>query len=220
VSRARPAAVLGALVLPAALLAQQPYDAKVAQAMSATWIIDRERSEPVPDVAAPTAVVPRGNPADAVGGAPTGGGSSRRRSGSAPAPTSSGGGGLPPAGAGGGSGMRNPYVRELLTQLAAPELMTLTASDTAIVITVQGVEVSWTPDGRKHQQAMIDGTLLHNTARWKGSKVELIDGVEGTAELKREIHLIDDGQALEVKLELGGPGVPRKLSRKVVYVRQ
>lgn len=120
----------------------------------------------------------------------------------------------------GGAGLRNPFVRELAMQLRAPEIMAFLASDTGVVIRVREVAVAWTPDGKKHQQAMMDGTLMYNTARWKGDKVELVDGVEGEVELKREIHLIDDGAALEMKIEFGGPGVPRKVSRKVVYTRQ
>jgi hypothetical protein len=107
-----------------------------------------------------------------------------------------------------------------MTQLVVPGEMTFLASDSQVAITVADVSVTWTPDGKKHQEAQMDGTLLQNSARWKGDKLELIDGVEGAAELKREIKLIDDGQALEVKLQLGGPSFPRKLSRKVVYVRR
>lgn len=212
-------ALLGAIAVPAVLSAQQPYDAKVAQAMSATWVIDRERSEPVPEVAPPAVEPQRGNPAAAVGGAPTGGGG-RRGGGGAGAGAPAGGGLGQGAGRAGGGMLRNPYVRDLAVQLRAPELMTFFASDTSVDIRVEDVDVAWTPDGKKHQQAQMDGTLLFNSARWKGNKVELVDGVEGTAELKREIHLIDDGAALEVKLELSGPGVPKKVSRKVVYVRQ
>mgnify|MGYP006908277743 CR=1 FL=1 len=213
-SRARLGVLMGLLLLPAALVAQQAYDPATAAAMSGSWIIDRERSEPVPGPAAEPEVQ-RGNPAAAVGGAPTGAGGGSGRRGAAPAPPS--GGGFP---AGARGAMRDPNLRELVSQLRAPELMTLFASDTSVIVTVQDVHVSWPPDGRKRQQALFDGTLLHNSARWKGRKVELVDGIEGSAELKREIHLIDDGAALEVKLELGGPAMPRKMSRKVVYVRQ
>lgn len=213
--RASLGALGGALILPAMLLAQRPYDPTVAQAMTGTWVLVPDRSEPVPSLAA-TAEPRRDNPAAAVGGAPTGGG--RRGGPPAGGPPS---GGAPPSGrSSGGAGLRNPFVRELAMQLRAPEIMTFVASDTNVTIRVQEVEVGWTPDGKKHQKAMFDGTLLQNTARWKGDKLELIDGVEGAAELKRELHLIDDGAALEVKLELGGPGMPKKVSRRVVYTRQ
>lgn len=217
-SAVRPGALVGALILPAVLLAQQPYDAKAAQGMTATWAIDLERSDPLPP--APRVMDPNARtvlvPADQVRGSASGGG--RRGGGVAGSPPAVGT--PPPPVAQRGGGGRNPYVGELLQQLRAPEQMTFSASDTAVHIRVQDVDVAWIPDGRKHQQAQMDGTLLFNLARWKGSKVELIDGVEGSAELKREVHLIDDGQALEVKLELSGPGVPKKVSRKVVYVRQ
>ena len=41
----------------------------------------------------------------------------------------------------------------------------------------------------------------------------------GTAELKRELHVIENGAALEMKLELSGQGFPRKLERKVIFTR-
>ncbi len=222
--RTRAIALAGALSIPVLLVAQNPFDAKAAEAMTATWTLDRDRSEPVPDVGgAPTALVPRDPPAGApTGGPPAGGGGGGRRGGGGGG--GSGASGSAPQGLGprrrGGAGMRNPYVRELMTQLNAPEEMAFAASGSEVSITVADVVVTWTPDGQKHQHAQIDGTLLQDTARWKGDKLELIDGVEGAAELKREIKLIDDGQALEMKLELGGPSFPKKVTRKVVYVRR
>ncbi len=219
-SRAHAAALLGALVIPAALIAQNP-DATVAQQMSGTWVLDQERSEPPPAQASTAAEPRRPDPGAAVGAAPSGGGGGRRRGGGG---GSSGASGSQPQGLGarrgGTASARNPFVRSLMTQLVVPGEMTFLASDSQVAITVADVSVTWTPDGKKHQEAQMDGTLLQNSARWKGDKLELIDGVEGAAELKREIKLIDDGQALEVKLQLGGPSFPRKLSRKVVYVRK
>lgn len=218
-SAVRFGALAGAFVLPAILAAQQPFDAKVAQAMSATWVIDRERSEPVPsdprilDPNARTVLVP----ATQARGASAGG--ARRGGGVTPTPPEPGS--APPVApqrrSGGGG---EQYVRALLEQLRAPEVMSLIASDSTVAIVVGEVEVAWNPDGRKRQQAQMDGTLLFNEASWKGSKVELIDGIEGSAQLKREFRLIDDGEALELKLEVSGRSVPKKVSRKVVYLRQ
>ena len=43
--------------------------------------------------------------------------------------------------------------------------------------------------------------------------------VSGTATLKRELHVIDHGAALEMKLELSGDGFPNKVERKVIFTR-
>jgi len=221
VSRAFLATVLGALVLPVSLIAQSP-DTKVAEQLTGHWVLDQERSEPVPGPASAAITPQRADPSAAVGGAPTGGGGTGRgrRGGGA----ASGASGSQPQGLGerrrGTAGVRNPYVHELMTQLAAPAEMDFAAGADQVSIAVGDVSVKWTPDGKKHQQAQMDGTLLQNTATWKGDKLQLVDGVEGAAELKREIKLIDDGQAMEMKLELGGPSFPRKISRKVVYVKQ
>ncbi len=224
--RSRFLLLAGALALPALATAQTPFDAKVAQAMTATWKMDKDRSEPVPGPAAQAGEPQRGDPAAAVGGAPTrsggggGGGSGRRGGGGGGSGASGEGNAGLGARRGGSASMRNPYIRDLMVQMQAPELMDFAAGADNIAIKVGEVEVDWTPDGKKHQSAQMDGTLLLNAATWKGNKLELIDGVEGAMDLKREIRLIDDGQALEMKLELGGPSLPKKITRKVVYVRQ
>jgi hypothetical protein len=117
--------------------------------------------------------------------------------------------------------MRNPYVRELLVQLTTPPRFVLTvAADQVAITTPDGTVVTWPPDGRKRQKAMLDGSILEFTALWKGDKLELRDGVASMAELRRELKLSKDGQTLEMKLEVSGPAVPKKLSRKVVYLRE
>jgi hypothetical protein len=116
--------------------------------------------------------------------------------------------------------MRNRYVRELLAQLNTPATMVLTAGAKEIAIaTVDGTIVTWTPDGKKRQKAMLDGSILEFAATWKGDKLELRDGVATMAALKREFKVSADGQTLTIKLELDGSAVPKKLSRTVVYVR-
>ncbi len=203
--------------LPPTLSAQEKPALTVAAAMAGTWRFVPERSDSLP--VPPAAIGPRPNPADAVGGAPTGGGGRRRGGGSTGASGASGS----PAGLGtrrAGGGSQNPYVQELMSQLQPPGVMMLSISDTLVTIsTPEGAEVSWVPDGRKQPQAQIDGTMLEFSGRWRGDKLQLTDGVIPLAELKRELRVIDNGTALEMKLELGGPGIPRKLSRRVVFER-
>jgi hypothetical protein len=104
--------------------------------------------------------------------------------------------------------------------MASPDPLVVTISDTAVVLAnAAGAELRWVPDGRVRQHAQLDGTLLENSAQWHGDKLQVQNGVHGTADLKRSLRLIDKGQALELKLELSGPAVPRKVSRTLVYIR-
>lgn len=213
-----PVLILCLVTLASTLSAQEKPAPTVVTAMVGTWRFVPARSDslPVPPSAIET---PRANPADAVGGAPTGGGGRRGRSSGGSTSGASGA----PAGLGsrrGGGGMGNPYVQELMSQLQPPGVMTLTITDTLVTIsTPDSAVVTWVPDGRKQQKAQIDGTMLEFSGRWRGDKLQLTDGVVPLAELKRELHVIDNGAALEMKLELGGAGIPRKLTRRVVFER-
>lgn len=122
-------------------------------------------------------------------------------------------------GAGAGA-LRNPYIRDLVTQLQPPGVVVISLSDKVAGMSVpDGEPIEWTTDGKKRQKAQMDGTLLEFMGRWRGEKLTLTDGVSGTAELKRELHVIENGAALEMKLELSGQGFPRKLERKVIFTR-
>ena len=89
----------------------------------------------------------------------------------------------------------------------------------AVLANTEGGEIGWAVDGRVHQHVQIDGTSTDEMARWKGDRLELHLGVTGSLDLKRELRVVEDGAVLEMKLELSGPGVPRKMARKVVFVR-
>lgn len=208
-------AIAGATLIFAPTLAAQAPKPELLAAFSGSWQIDTVRSDPMPQNAVDR---PRGDPAAAVGGAPTGGGGRRGRSGGAGAPPAGG----PPAGGfgGGRGGGGGRQLRELMTEMAPPPLLVLTATaDSAVLANPEGAQISWPVDGRVHQHVQVDGTMIEEMARWKGDRLELHNGVSGSLDLKRELRLLEDGTVLEMKIELSGPGAPRKLSRKVVYLR-
>lgn len=209
--------------------AQAPSPETMA-AISGTWKIDHERSEPLPAVArslvARTQLVPReATTTDTVvisgaGGPPTSGGGGGRRGGGGAASA-----GMPPAmpaarppgGRGGGSAR---YLAEMATELAPPPTLVISASDSEVVLAnTAGAEIRWATDGKVHQEAQMDGTMLEQSAAWKSDKIELHNAVHGSLDLKRELQLIDKGTALELKIELSGAGMQKKVTRKVIYTR-
>ncbi|MCA9763714.1 MAG: hypothetical protein KC544_11360 [Gemmatimonadetes bacterium] len=207
--------VAGALLLSTSALAAQAPKPELLAAFSGEWHLDSARSDPMPQNAAARQ---RSDPAAAVGGAPSGGGR-RGRSGGGAGGAPAGG---PPAGGGfgGGRGGGGRQLRELMTELAPPPVLLITATaDSAVLANTEGGEIGWAVDGRVHQHVQIDGTSTEEMARWKGDRLELHLGVTGSLDLKRELRVVEDGAVLEMKLELSGPGVPRKMARKVVFVR-
>lgn len=208
------------LLAPLAVGAAQAPDASLVAAFSGTWRIDQQRSEPLPAtagaLASETVLVPRRVTTTTIvssGGAPPTSGRGRRGApNTAPPPTVT-------RSPGAGPGTRR-YLRNLAAELAPPPTLAITISDTeAVLANTAGAEIRWTTDGNVHQEAQMDGTMLEQSARWKGDKLELHDAVHGAIDLKRELRLIDDGTALEMKIELGGQALRKKITRKVVYIR-
>lgn len=112
------------------------------------------------------------------------------------------------------------YLAEMATELAPPPTLVITVSDTEVVLAnTAGAEIRWTSDGKVHQEAQMDGTMLEQSAIWKGDKIELHNAVHGSLDLKRELRLIDKGAALEIKIELSGTSMQKKVIRKVIYTR-
>jgi len=207
--------------------AQAPSPELMA-AFSGTWQLDRERSEPLPLVArslvAPSQLVPREvtttETITGTGTPPTSGGGGRRGGGGAI------GSGTPPAGMpaprtrGGRGGATARYLAEMATELAPPPTLVITVSDSEVVLAnTAGAEIRWATDGKIHQEAQLDGTMLEQSGAWKREKIELHNAVHGSLDLKRELRLIDKGTALEIKIELGGDAMQKKVTRKVIYTR-
>lgn len=208
--------LLAALALVPALVHAQ-RTAPVAR-MAGGWQLDTLASEPMPEAMGGMAGdAPRARPEDAVGGVERRGGG--RRGGGGGGGAMPAGGGMRPGARGGMGGASAPYIRALMTEFRGIPAFRLDIADTAVAISTRPEAViTWVPDGKKHQKAEMDGTLLEKLADVKGEKLLLNDGLSGGAMLTRELHLRDDG-ALELKLELGGSGVPRKVKRTLVYRR-
>ncbi len=181
------------------------------------WQLDTLASDPLPEaMAGMGGEAPRARPEDAVGGVERRGGSRRGGGGGGGMPA---GGGMRPGARSGMGGASAPYIRALMMEFRGIPAFRLDIADSAIAISTRPEAViTWVPDGQKHQKAEMDGTLLEKLAEVKGEKLLLHDGLSGNATLARELHLRGDG-ALEMKLELGGPAVPRKVKRTLVYRR-
>lgn len=176
--------------------AQDRPQPQVIAKFNGPWTLDAERSDPMPPVV--QEAMQMMNAAGAGGaGTPPGGG---RR---------------------GGGAMGNPYVQELMTSFRAPLNIELTIADASVKLAVTGTELvqEWTADGRKRPRTQVDGTILHSTARWRGERLNLSEGVGELTELRRELRLTDNGATLEVKLDITGLG-PDRTERKLVYTRK
>jgi hypothetical protein len=111
-------------------------------------------------------------------------------------------------------------MRQLMAQMQAPQTLIIRAEATTVELSVpDGQPTQWPTTGKKRQKALVDGTLLEFNGRWERGKLTVIDAISGTGELKREFHVVKKGEELEVKYSLSGPGLPRKIERKVVYER-
>ncbi|MES2124697.1 MAG: hypothetical protein V4503_08425 [Gemmatimonadota bacterium] len=211
-----------------ALAAQEKPAPAVTAALAGTWRFDASRSDSMPG--SPGALFGGGEQrpggaagaAAAVGGAPTGGGGGGRRrggggGGGGGGGESGGGGGLGARGGGGGR-MNDPKMRSLMAEARPAPEMVITASDfDATIADDAGHITTWRADGRKKQEAQMEGGVIEFEAKWKGKALVLSRNIPESATLRREFKPSDDGKSLEVKsvLEMGG----RKVERKFVYTR-
>lgn len=223
------------LLLPALLVAQDKPTPQSLKDISGTWRLDESHSPPMPGAAAVTPprqvaetttvsgfVTVRGG----AGGAGEAAAEAARviaRDIARDAGNAAAAGGPPPGRAGGrpaGVGGQSPYMRQLIAQMQPPPTLIIRAAESTIALSVpEGEPTEWPTTGKKRQKAQLDGTLLEFNGRWERDKLTLIDVVSGTAELKREFHVVKKGQVLQVKLSVSGPAMPRRMERKVVYTR-
>lgn len=114
--------------------------------------------------------------------------------------------------------MNDPKMRIVMGEARPAPLMVITASDFDVTIADdQGHITPWRADGRKHQEAQMEGGVLESESKWKGKTLVVERGIPEGASVRREFKPSDDGKSLEVKsvLEMGG----RKVERKFVYTR-
>ncbi|MDZ4388873.1 MAG: hypothetical protein U0974_03990 [Gemmatimonadales bacterium] len=211
-----------AVVSPNLLPAQEKPTPDNLREISGTWRLAELDGAPAP--VPPTATPPRQiSETEVVSGVATGGagGAGGRGRGGGGGGGGVGAGGPPPAPPGGGGrGGQSPYMRQLMAQMQAPQTLIIRAEATTVELSVpDGQPTQWPTTGKKRQKALVDGTLLEFNGRWERGKLTVIDAISGTGELKREFHVVKNGNELEVKYSLSGSGLPRKIERKVVYRR-
>jgi hypothetical protein len=130
-----------------------------------------------------------------------------------------GGGGFGGNAGGQGFGNQTPQNREamermrdaLRQEMAAPDHMTIVASDTTIIITTpDGHTTRLSTDGKKIKD---ESTGIDRKTKWDGAK--LVSEVNGLGRGKiTETYSVDEAKQLRVKLEVDGP---RKTTETRVY---
>jgi hypothetical protein len=115
--------------------------------------------------------------------------------------------------------LRDPHLALVLTDMNPGAHLAFAVNDSAVTLADgNGHTSSFRTDGRKHEQAQMDGSIIVTQALWNGGTLEITRGVIGTALLKREFKPGKDGRTLEVKETVqAGSG---KVQKKLVFERQ
>ena len=58
---------------------------------------------------------------------------------------------------------------------------------------------NWKTDGKKHQDAQMDGSIIESESSWKDGVLTIAYGVVGVGTFTREFKPSKDGKTLEVK---------------------
>lgn len=220
--------------LAAPLAAQDTPTADQQKALTGSWKFDQSQSDTVSAGAlrglrtAPGfgGGIPGG--ASAVGGSGGGGGHGGRHGGGG-----GGGASAPPAAVDSGAdslqvqrdnaytarALRDPHLALVLTDMNPGAQLAIAINDSAVTLADgYGHTSSFRTDGRKREQAQMDGSIIQTQALWNGGTLEITRGVIGTALLKREFKPGKNGQSLEVKETVqAGSG---KVQKKLVFERQ
>jgi hypothetical protein len=214
------------LAIAPALAAQEKPAPAVQQAYSGKWNFDQSRSDTV-----------SGDPMAGMRGGAIGGGSGRGGSGGG------GGGGRQRGGGGGGGGAttpppvdsnaqqqpaggrgRDPRLAAVMADMNPGAGMVLGVNDSVVAIATAtmlkanpSAQSNWKTDGKKHQDAQMDGTIVEMQSGWKDGVLSIMYGVVGVGSLTREFRITKDGKTLEMKeiIEVNG----RKAEKKLVFNR-
>ncbi|MES2124698.1 MAG: hypothetical protein V4503_08430 [Gemmatimonadota bacterium] len=218
--------LLLAFLLPFRAEAQQPA---ALTALLGSWRLDPARSDSGPELrpsTGPMMLVPR----SAVVTSSAGGVAGQPRpvgvvlSGGRPAPFADGtvtGPGVPGIGPTGGTSMRpeEPRMRPFHQELRTATTLTFSVRDERVVIADEtGYSSEWLANGKRRQEAQMEGGVVEFEARWKGKGLEVERASPGDLRVVREFKPSTDGQELEVRTTMiRGPGM--KSSRHAVYTR-
>ena len=210
------------LAIAPALSPQEKPAPAVQQAYSGKWNFDQVHSDTV--TGDPMAGA-RGGGSFGGGARGGGGGGGRQRGGgggaaTTPPPDSSA---QPQQPASGGRG-RDPRLQAVMADINPGAGIVLGVNDSVVAIATAtmlkanpNAQSNWKTDGKKHQDAQMDGTIVEMQSGWKDGVLTLMYGVVGVGSLTREFKVAKDGKTLELKetMEVNG----RKAEKKLVFNR-
>lgn len=114
--------------------------------------------------------------------------------------------------------MGDPHMAMVMSDANPGNKLTIVVTDTNVTLTnAAGQSNAFSTDGRKHQEAEMDGSIVEWQASWDGDVLTITRGVVGVVTLKREFRPSKDGNTLEVK-ESGEAGAS-KTDKKLVFTR-
>lgn len=149
-----------------------------------------------------------------------GGGAVTAPAASAAPPTDVGAAAAPPSPAGRN---RDPHLQIVLDDADPGAGIVIAANDSVVSMATAtqlkaGTQAAWRTDGKKHQDAQMDGSIIEKQAMWRDGVLTTMINVAGVGSLKREFKLSKDGKTLEIKesIEAG----PRKADKKLVFTRK
>lgn len=175
------------LVFAPALTAQDKPTAAMLQAVSGTWKLDPAHSDTVPADPMSRGAGPRG----------FSGGGSR------------------------GGGGADPNLRLVMAEVNPGAGLVVAANDSTVAMATANMlkanpnaVSNWKTDGKKYQDAQMDGTITESQSGWRDGVLTIMYGVVGVGSFTREFKLGRDGKTLELKETVlaGGRKAEYKLS--------
>jgi hypothetical protein len=217
-----------------ALAAQDKPTPAMQESLKGKWVLDAARSDPLP--ADPLAGAAGGGAVGMGGGRSSGGGGG-----------GGGGGGKGKGGSGGASSSgaattttspapdpnqapqgfgrnRDPHLAMVIADVNPGAGMFIGVNDSVVAIATAAMlkadpnaQSNWKTDGKKHQEAQMDGSITEIESTWKDGVLTISYGVAGVATFKREFKPGKDGKTLEVKETVESNG--RKAEYKLLFNR-
>lgn len=209
------------------LAAQEKPTPAVQQAIAATWLFDQSKSDTVAGDPTSGGAQVRGalGGGGARGGGGGGGGGGGRGGGrTAPPTTPPPDAGAPPEGGGNQRGRVDPRLELVFAEADPGAGININANDslvamaTATMIAKSLGATEYKTDGKKRQEALMDGTIIETQASWSDGVLTIVKSVAGVGLLKREFKLSKDGKVLEIKEHIEAAG--RKADKKLVFNRK
>ena len=216
------------LVFAPALTAQDKPTAAMPQAVSGTWKLDPAHSDTVPADPMSRGAGPRGfsgggSRGGGGGGAAAGGGGGggRGRTAAPPPPPVDTVVVQPPPPVQDRGGGADPNLRLVMAEVNPGAGLVVAANDSTVAMATANVlkanpnaVSNWKTDGKKYQDAQMDGTITESQSGWRDGVLTIMYGVVGVGSFTQEFKLGRDGKTLELKETVlaGGRKAEYKLS--------